>query len=125
MSEPDPRPEAMLREVDFALDDDKDEGTLWAPSSELAEYVKRVSDLELRLAAAEQVCVLYGWTGSNDRSERGDAVTQAWMDWVHSYGHEMERAAVKDPAWDARIKDLARRRREIRDATIARLLEER
>lgn len=80
-----------------------------------------LQDLQERLDAAEQVCILFGWTGVADYSERGDATVQAWMDWLARYGHDRERAAATDPEWDQRVKDLARRRREIRETTLAKI----
>lgn len=78
-----------------------------------------VDRLRTRLAAAEQVATLVGWCASRDHSERGKAATQAWMDWANAYG-----APERDEAWDERIRELARRRDEIRAHTLAAIARE-
>jgi len=72
-----------------------------------------------RSAAAEQVCVLFGWTANTIVGERSDAALQAWMDWVNLPGVNMPSA--RDPEWDQRITELAARRRQIRAETLARI----
>lgn len=66
-----------------------------------------------RLAAAEQVCVIFGWTGLADDSDESRAVSQAWHDWAATYG-----SISPTPEWRARIKALARRREEIGTRTV-------
>jgi hypothetical protein len=42
--------------------------------------------LKDRVTVAERVCGLVGINGSDRSTERGKALTQAWMEWVHVYG---------------------------------------
>lgn len=72
--------------------------------------------LRRRLAAAEQVCVLYGWCGAAGGpapdSDVQAATMQAWMDWT--------RIAPRLPAsadWAPQIQDLANRRRAVAGIT--------
>jgi hypothetical protein len=69
-----------------------------------------------RLAAAEQVCVIFGWTGLDDGSDESRAVAQAWHDWAGAYG-----SISPTREWRTKVKKLARRRDEIRSATLAKL----
>ncbi len=85
--------------------------------------VRRHLGLPERLAAAELVCTIFGWTGVDYSSDRGKAVSQAWIDWSRSYG-----APLPNSAWNARIAELAARRDASRDqalATLRRLDEQR
>lgn len=66
------------------------------------------------LEAARLVCVLFGWTASAGDSDEDKAVAQAWHDWANTYG-----AISPTPEWRARVKELARRRDEIRQRTLA------
>lgn len=78
-----------------------------------------IERLRQRLAAAEQVCVLYSWIGIPDQTDRGKAALQAWIDWSHQYG-----PLPKSAEWNDRITELARRRDEIRAATLRKIREE-
>ncbi|HZN72433.1 MAG TPA: hypothetical protein VFC00_12250 [Micromonosporaceae bacterium] len=71
-----------------------------------------------RLRAAEQVCVLYGWTPSQEDSRSTKACTQAWMDWHSRYG-----IGSPTPAWRSRVKELAAERDRVRTATLAGLVD--
>lgn len=68
-----------------------------------------VEELRARLAVAEQVATLVGWCGHDSVTERGKALTQAWMDWNHAYG-----SPERDEVCIGRIRALAARRDEIR-----------
>jgi hypothetical protein len=70
------------------------------------EYVRT---LEERVRVAERVCVLVGINASSRVTERGKALTQAWMIWSQAYGGR----AV--PVTDEEVHQLA----EIRDTKIA------
>lgn len=72
-----------------------------------------VERLTSEIAAARQICDLVAITGATDDSERGQALTQAWMDYSHSY--QFRRVP------DETIRELAERRRDIRDRTLRRL----
>lgn len=76
------------------------------------ELLRRTKE---ELAAAAQVCVLFGWTAAGT-SDKDKAVEQAWQDWADAYG-----AISPTPEWRARIKELARRRDEIRAQTLAKI----
>jgi hypothetical protein len=83
---------------------------------EYRAYPEDRDELLRRLAAAEQVCVLYGWTGIRDDSDRTKATTQAWMQWQSQYG-----VGRPTPAWNARVAELAAERDRIRAHTLNRL----
>ena len=70
--------------------------------------------LRTQLDAAEQVCILFGWTSLGDDSDKSKAVEQAWHEWAAEYG-----SMSPTPEWRQRIKELARRREEIRARTLA------
>lgn len=77
---------------------------------------EEVHRLRLRVAAAEQVCVIFGWTAAAGTSDRDKAVEQAWQDWADAYG-----AFSPTPEWRERVKELARRRDEIRAQALAKI----
>jgi hypothetical protein len=79
-------------------------------------------DLLTRLKAAEDVCVLFGWTGVAD-SERGKATTQLWQRWVAIVGSDYTQRKAHPDLNDERITELAHERDEIRQRTLARILE--
>lgn len=68
--------------------------------------------LEERLRTAERVCGLVGMNATDRRTERGRALTQAWMDWNGAYGGRA--VTVTD--------DEVRRLSEIRERRIAETL---
>jgi hypothetical protein len=72
-------------------------------------------ELDRRLRAAEQVCGLVGMNASDRQTERGKALTQAWMDWAHEY------AGSAVPVSNKEIVDLAARRDHIVAETLARI----
>jgi hypothetical protein len=81
-----------------------------------------IEALKTRLAAAEQVCVLFGWspsTSGRNASDAENAATQAWMDWTRTYPDGMPES--QSPEWAQRIEDLAARRYSTREATLQRL----
>jgi hypothetical protein len=75
------------------------------------ELLRRTKE---ELAAAAQVCVLFGWTAAAGDSDNDKAVAQAWQDWANAYG-----AISPTPEWRAKVTELARRRDEIRAKTLA------
>jgi len=77
-----------------------------------------VTDSE-RLAAAERVCVMFGWLGIDD-SERGKAAHELWCDWLEISGVSTDPADHPDLS-DERIRELAARRDATRDQTLRRL----
>jgi hypothetical protein len=83
---------------------------------EYREYPDDRDALLRRLEAAEQVCVLFGWTASPGNSPQDKACTQAWMDWHSSYG-----VGSPTPAWRARVNELAAERDRVRSVTLASL----
>lgn len=83
---------------------------------EYRAYPEDQDELLRRLAAAEQVCVLYGWTAASDDTDRDKATTQAWMQWQSKYG-----VGGPTPAWNARVAELAAERDRIRAHTLRRI----
>jgi hypothetical protein len=81
--------------------------------------VSKIEELRARLAAAERVCVLFGWTCAAGNSDRDKAVTQAWQEWHHAYGH------VAPQPGDDEVMQLAARRDVIRNVTLMRLRKDR
>lgn len=76
-------------------------------------------DLEARLAAAERVCVLVGWTPQASNSDRSKALSQAWQEWHRVYGQ-----LAPEPS-DDEVVELAARRDVIRNVTLSRIRQER
>lgn len=74
-----------------------------------------IDDLRRRVLAAERVCYLFGITSARHETERDKAVTQAWMDWSAAFNDDVPRVT------DEEITELARRRDEIRAATLRRI----
>ncbi len=60
---------------------------------------EEITHLQERLAAAETVCVLYGWTGSPQANDNEKAALQAWMDWTRLAGR-----AERPKDWQPRIE---------------------
>lgn len=79
-----------------------------------------LAELKRRCAAAESVCVLFGWTPSPSAGERGEALTQAWRQWT-----DLVEDSFTTPGRQWRIRNvighLAAQRRAIRAATLGRL----
>jgi hypothetical protein len=75
--------------------------------------------LEARLRVAEDVCVLFGWTGGGEGSQRGDALTQLWMTWARMA--EVDTSPDANRHIDDLIPQLAAQRRRTREATLAKL----
>jgi hypothetical protein len=92
-------------------------------AADVAELRLQLAALQERLAAAEQVCVLFSWTSSGGDSDRDRAVAQAWMDWKHGYAPNLP--DPQSPEWQARIQDLANRRTAVRTITVARIRRDR
>jgi hypothetical protein len=84
--------------------------------SVLLRAVDELDALRERVRVAELVCALSGITSPAGEGDRDKALTQAWQDWSHAYRstHELVPAEV--------VADLARRRDEVRAATLARFL---
>ncbi len=76
------------------------------------EYVR---ELQERLQVAERVCGLVGINASTRETDRGKALTQAWMDWSHRFSH---RAVL---ITDEEVRELAARRDVVVEQTLARL----
>lgn len=80
-----------------------------------------IAYLRRRLALAESVCVLYGWTGVQGSTEREKALLELWMMWSRFPGTDHSPEGNPELT-DTLISDLARRRDETRAQTLARLL---
>jgi hypothetical protein len=83
--------------------------------SEIPEEIRK------RLEAAERVCVLYGWTGVTEESERSKALHELWSEWVKMVSPGFTSRAAHPDLSDERIAELAARRDEIREQTLARM----
>jgi hypothetical protein len=81
---------------------------------------QKLDELEERLRLAERVCLLYGWSGSDD-TERGRAAMQAWMEWADFVGKEFTSAKAHPELNDEAIAALATIRAAIHTVTIARI----
>lgn len=79
--------------------------------------MREVDDLRRRLEAAERVCVLFGATASTGETERDKALGQAWSEWNQRYRGDAPTVN------DRETEILARRRDQIRDATVGRIRE--
>lgn len=77
-------------------------------------------ELEQRLRAAEDVCVMVGWTGTGG-SERGLAADELWHRWAGIMGHEYTGPAAHPELAGAEAA-LARQRTARTQATVARMI---
>jgi hypothetical protein len=73
-----------------------------------------------RLHAAEQVCLMFGWTGSPGNSDRDKALFQLWREWVDLSGVSLDPAEHPELS-DERITELAGKRDQIRTGVLAKL----
>ena len=78
------------------------------------------AELRERLAAAERVCLMYGWTGSVDDSDRDKAAHELWLQWCETPASAWTLQTTPDLS-DEYIAELARKRDATRAATLARL----
>lgn len=79
--------------------------------------------LRRRLAVAERVCVLFGWTAVHDASDRDKALHELWSEWDDLPDTDSSPAGNPDLT-DELISQLARKRDETRARTLARIREE-
>ena len=71
---------------------------------------------------AEQVALLFGWTGvAGDTSDRALALEELWQEWYQEFQRSGGNPEAKGhpELSDARIAELAARRRETRARTLA------
>lgn len=82
-------------------------------------------DLVGRLQAAEDVCVLYGWSAatSPDAGDRELATLQLWTEWYDVAGPGATSKAASPHLTDGVIHDLAEQRRQTRREVLARIRE--
>jgi hypothetical protein len=73
-----------------------------------------------RLRAAEEVCLLYGWTGACRDTDRDKALHELWSHWVDVSGVSMSPADHPEMS-DERIAELARQRDATRASALARI----
>lgn len=73
-------------------------------STEITVDREWLTELQRRLASAERVCGLVGMNATDRTSERGKALTQAWMEWSHVHGEHAVRVS------DAEVATLAAHR---------------
>jgi hypothetical protein len=79
------------------------------------------AELEQRLRYAEDVCVMFGWCGT-DRSERGQAAEELWHRWAELVGPAYTGPAAHPELAGAEAV-LAQQREQTRTTTLRRLLE--
>lgn len=79
-----------------------------------------VAALRRRLALAESVCVLFGWTGVRGSTDRDKALHELWSMWSDLPGADNSPEGNPELT-DSLISDLARRRDETRARTLARI----
>ena len=91
----------------------------YASALDVPPLLAEVEALRERVAAAERVCVILGGLPPLDDSVRGKAALQAWLDWSAAYHRHAAGVSLQQEA------ELARRRDEIRAATVARFRAER
>lgn len=86
----------------------------------LADRLDALEAVERRLALAERVCVLYGWSaaGSSTGTDRELASLQAWMEWADHVGPKFTGPTSHPDLTDAEIHRLAELRRAIRRDTL-------
>lgn len=77
-------------------------------------------ELEQRLDIAEDVCVMYGWSGSDMRFERHRAAFEIWSLWLQLSGNDLSREANPHLSNDL-ISRLAARRTATADQMLARI----
>jgi hypothetical protein len=75
-------------------------------------------ELEERLALAERVCVLFGWSPVLGDSVREKATSQAWSEWVDNVGMDFLAPEAHPELSDEAIEALAVKRDEIRSETL-------
>lgn len=74
-----------------------------------------------RLKAAEDVCVLYGWSASTaHQSDRDKALQELWNRWHDTAGRDASSRERNPHLTDERIAELARKRDATREATLRR-----
>ena len=92
----------------------------YEPANAAAEGEPAPGGIETRLHAAEQVCVLVGWTAAHSESDLDKALHEAWREWQDIPG--VSTAPEDHPELgDERIAELARRRDEMRAQALATL----
>lgn len=72
-------------------------------------------ELEARLRAAEDVCVMYAWSPAGPGgSDREKALAMVWRHWYDMVGAKFVEPEAQPHLSDERIAELARERDEIR-----------
>ena len=79
----------------------------------------QVETLRARLAAAEKVCVLLGWTTARNDTDQDKALHELWVEWMDLSGVSADPADHPELS-DEHIARLARRRDETRARTLER-----
>lgn len=90
------------------------------PASPLSAYSDLTrEELEARLVLAEDVCVLYGWTGGGPETDRDKALYMLWSEWVRATGGGDRQSHPH--LTDEHIARLAAERDAIRERTLGRI----
>lgn len=104
-----------MPDLDDITEDPDD--TIVRLARQLADLRKQHDDTRARLAVAERVCTMVGWTHSRMETDRDKALYELWHDWTELPGVSVAPADHPDLSDDV-IRQLARKR----DATRARVL---
>jgi hypothetical protein len=88
---------------------------------EIARLRRELAGARERLAAAETVCVLFGWTSAHDDTDREKALTMLWRRWSNLVGNAFTSPGAHPELSDEVIASLARERDAIRERTLAKL----
>lgn len=77
--------------------------------------------LRERLAAAEAVCLLFGWSPSHATTDREKAAYMLWCHWADRVGNEFTAPSSHPELSKDVIRTLARARDAIRDKTLSKI----
>jgi hypothetical protein len=90
---------------------------LWTLREQKQALLAEVQRLQKRLKVAEDVCVMYGWTGDPIEGDRAKALNELWNRWYHLVGGDFLNADAHPDLSDEEIALLAAQRDEARART--------
>lgn len=88
----------------------------------LEEWAQEIGRLRERLTAAEEVCLVFGWTGANLGTDRDKALHELWRHWCDVSGASLSPADHPELN-QRRLARLAAKRDETRARTLAAIRE--
>jgi hypothetical protein len=80
-----------------------------------------IAKLRERLQAAEDVCLMYGWSAGRFESDYDKATHEVWSHWADLVGGEFLSPQSHPDLNDRRIAELAAERDRKRDAALRRM----